>query len=560
MPSSISDIDLHVRSYRSALKSNLEITINSLTNSHLRLESILHPHGNNPTIIDFSALIYSVLRLPPEVDGVHLILMGQNPDVFAQAGYPDITNWPKVVSHARRRTRYFNHRTHVGASLISSITDVDDIVNLVIAYQTEWNKFHSLLRSHYSTLLQFKKSLKSGDLLADLKISSSDWSSFLAALGPKRKLRLRRLYLRRQDIRLRLLAGSWVDYTKTVQFWWKNINSTYSQKTPHHLSQKNIYVVSSNLHSLLNLFTGFPVSQKSHLLTHLKTDNPSLYQNWLQIQKQELLIPENDFLNFIYKDYSDTSELKEKFTRIQDKLGILSIPNADYLDVNTQVFPISSLVKSKHLDSRLKITKPLALQRSSALILNMDYPLGFASYHILNEVLENVGKVCGLYVLGKAAVLNSEIGDIEIPRLVFDEHTQNTYLFNNCFNTFFPFPNHQGSILTNQKAVSVLGTFLENNALLQKYLENDLTVIEMESGPYLSAITEATYDQQLPRNTIVELNQAPIDIGIINYTSDTPYSQAKNLGAGSLELNGIEPVYLGSLAILQRIINLEEQG
>ena len=99
---------------------------------------------------------------------------------------------------------------------------------------------------------------------------------------------------------------------------------------------------------------------------------------------------------------------------------------------------------------------------------------------------------------------------------------------------------------------------MENEALLKKYSENDLTVVEMESGPYLSAITEATYDQQLPRSTIVELNQAPLDVGIINYTSDTPYSQAKNLGAGSLNLNGIEPVYLGSLAILQRIINLEE--
>ena len=93
---------------------------------------------------------------------------------------------------------------------------------------------------------------------------------------------------------------------------------------------------------------------------------------------------------------------------------------------------------------------------------------------------------------------------------------------------------------------------------MKKYLENDLTVIEMESGPYLSAVTEATFDQQLPRDTIIDLNQAPLDIGIINYTSDTPYSLAKNLGAGSLELNGLEPVYLGSLTVLQRIINLEE--
>jgi hypothetical protein len=192
------------------------------------------------------------------------------------------------------------------------------------------------------------------------------------------------------------------------------------------------------------------------------------------------------------------------------------------------------------------------------LIFNIDYPLGFAAYHILNEVLENVASVKGVYVLGKAAVLNSEIGDIEVSRVVFDEHTQNTYMFKNCFNSFFPFVNNQGSILTNQKAVSVLGTFLENDALLKKYSENNLTCVEMESGPYLSAITEATYDQQLPRNSIVDLNSAPLDIGIINYTSDNPYSLNRTLGDGFLGLSGLESVYLGSLAILQRIINLEE--
>jgi len=133
-------------------------------------------------------------------------------------------------------------------------------------------------------------------------------------------------------------------------------------------------------------------------------------------------------------------------------------------------------------------------------------------------------------------------------------------MFKNCFNTYFPNIDHQGSILTNQKAVSVLGTFLENDALLKKYSENNLTCVEMESGPYLSAITEATYDQQLPRGTIVDLNSAPMDIGIINYTSDNPYSLNRTLGDGFLGLNGLESVYLGSLAILQRIINLEESS
>ncbi|PJC79697.1 hypothetical protein CO009_03850 [Candidatus Shapirobacteria bacterium CG_4_8_14_3_um_filter_35_11] len=254
----------------------------------------------------------------------------------------------------------------------------------------------------------------------------------------------------------------------------------------------------------------------------------------------------------------DNQKYQQDWQKLQNKLDILSIPPTHFLNSTLQIFPVASLSKSKFLDSRLKITNAPKLQRATALIINIDYPLGFAAYHVLSEVLENINDIRGVYILGKAAVLNSEIGDIQIPRLTFDEHTQNSYIYKNCFNSFFPFPNNQGSILTNQKSVSVLGTFLENQALIDKYSENNLTVIEMETGPYLNAITESCYDLQTPRGTIVDLNSAPFDLGVINYSSDTPYSQAKNLGAGSLNLSGLEPVYLGSLAILQRIINLEE--
>jgi hypothetical protein len=38
-----------------------------------------------------------------------------------------------------------------------------------------------------------------------------------------------------------------------------------------------------------------------------------------------------------------------------------------------------------------------------------------------------------LHVLGKAATLNGRVGDVMIPNVVYDEHSQNTFLFRNCF-------------------------------------------------------------------------------------------------------------------------------
>lgn len=560
MSSTIESIDIHVRTYRSALKSNMEVTISSLTNPHLKMEPLLHPFSNDTSRLDVSALSYSLYRLPSVIDRTHLLIMGQNPDVFTDAGFADVTKWKQVTSIARRRTNCFNPHTSTIASFISSISDVDDIVNLLIAYQTEWNKFHSLITHAYPTYAKFKSALNTPEFLIITNITPESWANLKVALGHHWRLRLKRIYQKTHNIRLRLLAGSWIDYTKTVQRWWKNISLFFTSTNSVSISYQNIYFISSNTHSLVNLITGYPLIIKSKLISQIKTLFPNLWETYQQILRKEIFISEENFLYYIYRNFEKHPQINTEFQHLLQKLAILSIPNTHFLDINTQIIPVSTLANSKFIDPRLKISKAHKLQRSNALIFNIDYPLGFAAYHILSEVLENVASVKGVYVLGKAAVLNSEIGDIEVPRLVFDEHTQNTYMFKNCFNTFFPFVNNQGSILTNQKAVSVLGTFLENEALLKKYSENNLTCVEMESGPYLSAITEATYDQQLPRNTVVDLNSAPLDVGIINYTSDNPYSLNRTLGDGFLGLNGIESVYLGSLAILQRIINLEESS
>lgn len=550
--SSIDSINLHIRTYRSALKGNLEVTINSLTNSYLKINSILHPYATSASRLDPSAIVYSLLRLPKIIDQTKIIIMGQSPHVFANAGFPNVTSWKKVPRTARRRSRFFDPKTNICASFISSVSDIDDIVNLVLAYQIEWNKFHGLALTYYPTYSLFKKEfIDNPEPIQGVKtlgLSIEDWEKIKIALGKNWRLRLKKIYHKTHNLRLRLLAGSWIDYTKTTQKWWQNVTTNTNKK--FNFTNQNVYFVSSNAHAFQNLITGYARSSENKLMKLA----PSNYQ------ETNPYLSHNDFLYYLSKFFNSDKNYQSNLQRIEKHLNIVTVPSAHFLEVNTQIFPINSIAKTKGLDPRLKITNVQKIRQSNALIFNIDYPLGFAAYHVLSKVLENVSTVKGVYILGKAAVLNSEVGDLQIPRLVFDEHSQNSFIFKNCFNTFFPFKNNQGSILTNQKSVSVYGTFLENESLLRKYSQNDLTLIEMESGPYLSAITEATYDSQTPRGTMVDLNSSPLDIGIINYSSDTPYSKAKNLGAGALNLAGIEPVYLGSLAILQRIINLEEES
>jgi len=554
--SNISSIENHIRSYRSALKSNLEITINSLSSSHLKMKSILHPLGHDQKEIDFSAMVYCLNRLPKIIDKVEKIILGQNPQVFEEAGYQDILKWKTVKSKSRRRIAHFNSQENTLTYFIASISDIDDITNILITLQIEWNKFNHLFHKNYSLYSLFKKDLESEKFYKKFKVNNKEWQKFTSSLGLNWDKKLKKIYKSQLNLKIKLLSSSWLNYTRSTQKWWKNISTSVSPA--FRLSNQEIYFVSSNTHSILNTFTGFPLSYQFKILSDLKKRHSSLYQIWTQIQSKKSLLNPSDFIYFASKYFLSHSQVKKNYLTLQKKLNIITISNPNYLDITVQIFPIKNLVKSKYLDSRIKIKDHLKIEKSNALIFNIDYPLGFSAYHLLAEIMENVKKVKGVYILGKAATLNGEIGDIQIPRLVFDEHTQNSYLFKNCFTNFFPYTNNQGSILTNQKAVSVLGTFLENKSLLNFYLKNNITVIEMESGPYLSAISESCYDQQAPKNTIIDLNNYSHDLGIINYTSDAPYSNLKTLGDSELGINGIEPVTLGSLAILQRIINLEE--
>jgi hypothetical protein len=103
----------------------------------------------------------------------------------------------------------------------------------------------------------------------------------------------------------------------------------------------------------------------------------------------------------------------------------------------------------------------------------------------------------------------------------------------------------------------VRGTFLQTPRYMDVFYREGYTDIEMEAGPYLSAVYEMYRPKRYPSNEIIDLHGVPFDLGILHYASDTPLSKGKNLGAGSLSYFGMDPTYTTSLAILRRIVEIE---
>ena len=82
-------------------------------------------------------------------------------------------------------------------------------------------------------------------------------------------------------------------------------------------------------------------------------------------------------------------------------------------------------------------------------------------------------------------------------------------------------------------------------------------MIEMEAGPYCSAIYEIADLERHPVGEAVNFAKLPIDFGVIHYASDTPFTQARTLGARGLSYFGMDSTYAASLAILRRVFSKE---
>ena len=145
-----------------------------------------------------------------------------------------------------------------------------------------------------------------------------------------------------------------------------------------------------------------------------------------------------------------------------------------------------------------------------------------------------------------------------IPSVVHDEQSLNTFLFDNCFTADDVAPHlAYGTVMDNQKAITVLGTFLQNRDYMSVFYHEGYTDMEMEAGPFLSSIYELIRPQRHPHNEMVNLTRSPFPIGILHYASDTPLSKGKNLGSQNLSYFGMDPTYASMVAVMRQILGAE---
>lgn len=562
------EVDLYVRTYTTLLQSSGAIGVSSLEPAHLTAAPSLHA-GASEVEPDLNAFIYSAQRLPSSILDVRHIILGQTAEAFAHAGYPDLDSWTKQGSPGRRRKWLYDGDSTL-AAYIASASDLDDLIPTIVAYQIECNKIHWILDGDpelVRLIEEVEAARAAGEKPDKVKVTTigerlllgpEEWSRLRTIWGDAVWGNLLKLAAERKRFTLQMVGGSYIGYNRSTRQWWRPVEQRIRDLG---LLDRPVYFISSNTHSLVNTLAGTTQRRKNELTNYIReTRHPELLPELEALEAGKSRSSWENMLYFAARGYfNEPGKEAERKRREKEERerGIHHLSAGGPVDVGVQVIDLSQLDVGSIDPRLLRPGERLDPSNSDAIIVNINYPLGLAAYHIMTQVAMSTDQLRGIYILGKAATLNGRIGDVMIANVVYDEHSGNTYWLDNCFSygDLAPYLVY-GAALDNQKAVTVKGTYLQNQGYLDFYYRENFTVVEMEAGPYLNALYEDLYLERYPDDEAINLAQhSPqrIDVGVIHYASDTPYTRAQTLGARGMSYHGMDSTYASTLAILRRV-------
>ena len=302
------------------------------------------------------------------------------------------------------------------------------------------------------------------------------------------------------------------------EIWASNIKK-HLQK--HNLLQRPIHIISSNMHSVLNVLFAQKV---------LKTDKDemTLYKELSQDQHQKM---------------------RDKVTKLAQKNGMVYLKDQSGANIDVQIFDTA-----RFKDADLPADFYQQNNNKKPVLIVMDYAFGEQAFEVMDELLkpyeENGEKehlnVQSISIMGKAGILVGAKGDIMIPKVHMFEGTADNYPIENELSIKdFESENikvYEGTMVT------VLGTSLQNKDILSFFKNSTWQAIglEMEGAHYQKAIQSAAKI----RGNI----DAGVKVRYAYYASDNPLQTGSTLASGPLGIKGVEPTYIITKKILQQVL------
>lgn len=289
------------------------------------------------------------------------------------------------------------------------------------------------------------------------------------------------------------------------------------------LSERPLHIISANMHSVKNTLYAYAAANSNDL------------------PKTETL---HEFITSIKSE-------DQKITTFAEKHGLHEKRDESGANIDYQIIDASRL-DSLSFHPQLKVDRSKFLEKNPVIVV-MDYAFGDQAYEVMDELLnpaqiegeEKKIDIRSISIMGKAGILPGKKGDIMLATAHVIEGTANNYIVNNDL-TAGDFdgetPVFTGPIVT------VLGTSLQNRDVLEKFQTTSWKAIglEMEGGHYQRAISGAIIKGHISQE---------INIRYAYYASDNPLHSGQTLASGSMGIEGIQPTYLITRIILEKILN-----
>lgn len=505
----------------------------------------------DPEKVELNGLNYVFNRLPKGIEECRFLKL------ITREGYEDSTFEP-IVAPARRRSAYRIDGSEMYIEMTRGRSDIYDILTHLTFLYAEANKvYQNSLDSKERPKREWKllEGFVTGPKDPDLRIETA--YTYLSTL-------LGRTYDEVVAACQRFSANDQVNDLFHITYWLGKLakeeaekdkdreitfSSSLREQTGHHyygeqwalnikevllrekLIERPIHVISANLHSVVNaLFAGAALGKK--------------------LKKHKTLF---EFARAMSE--KEHKHLRPEVFELARKNGLIEIADTSGTNLGVQLLDTAKF-DPKVIDPEIGF-QPAKNPDTAPVILVMDYAFGEQAYESMDELLRpyydlTTGRVYdmpmeSINVMGKAGILEGRKGDIMVPDAHIFEGTADNYPFKNGFKAA-DFEGH-GVAVYEGPMVTVLGTSLQNIPILDYFLTSSWKAagLEMEGAHYQKAIQAAT----LIRKSV----NPDLKVRYAYYASDNPLLTGHTLASGSLGADGVLPVYLITLRMLEGVFN-----
>lgn len=503
---------------------------------------------NDPRSIELKGLEYVVDRLPRGIEECSRFVMTSEEDLGD-------TPFEMLQPLKRRRTSYRISEREMCFVITNGFSEIYDILTHLTFLHIEAKNIHSKMRDQEGNLTtdwkEFERFMETKDEPDSEQLNRAIWNLSIILGRTFHETKATYEYLERSKKEMVASNGLFqivhelakgieyivekqadveVQFTPDLshvilhQLYGKRWSACIMEKLLElNLENRPLHIISSNLHSVVNLLYGYAAL------------GTSMDRRITQ-----------DLYAFVQELRPRTGEVRE----YAKGHGFHEVPDKSGAHIDCQIIDTGKLsFESLHPDLSIS---PEAGADHQPVILVMDYAFGTQAFELIDSLLQPMKMEGGeknlnlssISIMGKAGTLLGKKGDIMIATAHVLEGSAHNYILDNDLREE-DFGDYRDVFVG--PVITVLGTSLQNRDVLDTFRSSSWKAVglEMEGGHYHRAINAAMIRGHISKD---------VKVRYAYYASDNPLMSGQTLASGSLGIEGIRPTYMITKCILEKIL------